>query len=68
MPEKENKRYAPLRPEARPVDYSKLDASQQYAFNQLVKMLAGALPEIETADEAQTHHGRPGAPGAPRLA
>lgn len=47
----ENKRYAPLRPEARPVGYSKLDASQQYAFDRLVKMLAGALSEIETGDQ-----------------
>lgn len=47
----ENKRYVPLRPEARPVGYSKLDASQQYAFDRLVKMLAGTLSEIETADQ-----------------
>ena len=46
----ENKRYVPLRPEARPVNYSKLDKYQREAFDRLVEMLAGSLPEIETAD------------------
>lgn len=51
MQEKEKNRYGPLRPEARPVDYSKLDNSQREAFDRLVEMLAGALPGIETTDQ-----------------
>ena len=47
----EKNRYVPLRPEARPVNYSKLDASQRHAFRRVVGMLAGALQEIGTANE-----------------
>ncbi|MGH9891707.1 MAG: hypothetical protein ACREA0_06940, partial [bacterium] len=47
---RENKRYAPLRPEARPVEYSKLDKSQREAFDGLVGMLAATLEELRTLD------------------
>jgi hypothetical protein len=46
----ENKRYVPLRPEARPVEYSKLDESQQKAFDRLVGMLAASMEELRTWD------------------
>ncbi|MGH8563801.1 MAG: hypothetical protein ACREXW_06790 [Gammaproteobacteria bacterium] len=46
----ENKRYAPLRPEARPVEYSKLAESQQEAFRKLVGMLAATMDELRTLE------------------
>lgn len=53
MPEKENKRYAPLRPEARPVGYSKLDDSQKKGFKKLVGMLAATMEELRTLEASK---------------
>jgi hypothetical protein len=46
-------RYAPLRPEARPVEYSKLDKSQQKAFDRLVGMLAATMEELRTLEASK---------------